>query len=113
MSKRLSQAQLADRLGITFQQVQKYEVGANRIPTGRLVQIAGVLGVSISALFQGTGAGAGASQELLVLVADRRAFRLARAFAAITRNRQREDLVNLVEQIASKVPQQKRRRRKS
>lgn len=113
MSKELSQAQLAKRLGITFQQVQKYEVGANRIPTGRLVRVAAILGVPISALFEGTGAGARASQELLMLVADRRAFRLARAFAAITHNRQREDLVNLVEQIASKVPQQTRRRGKS
>ena len=56
MSKGLSQAQLASRLGVTFQQLQKYEVGANRIGTGRLVKAAAVLRVPISALFEGTNA---------------------------------------------------------
>jgi 3-oxoacyl-[acyl-carrier protein] reductase len=56
MAKGLSQAQLANRLGVTFQQVQKYEVGANRIGTGRLVKVAGILGVPIAALFDGAAA---------------------------------------------------------
>src|ERR1700745_430882 len=73
MSKGLSQAQLANRLGVTFQQVQKYEAGANRIGTGRLVKIAAILGVPISALFQGTD-GAEPSRSLLALVSDRRSF---------------------------------------
>jgi transcriptional regulator with XRE-family HTH domain len=108
MSKGLSQAQLAKRLGVTFQQVQKYEVGSNRIGTGRLVKIAAILGVPISALFEGTNAGS--SRSLLALVSDRRSFRLARAFAAIKDNTCRVSLVNLVEKIAATVPQPKRGR---
>jgi transcriptional regulator with XRE-family HTH domain len=49
MAKGLSQAQLGNRLGVTFQQVQKYEVGSNRIGTGRLVKLAAVLGIPIAA----------------------------------------------------------------
>ena len=44
----LSQKELADRLGITFQQVQKYEKGMNRIGAGRLFSIASILGVDIN-----------------------------------------------------------------
>jgi transcriptional regulator with XRE-family HTH domain len=112
MARGLTQAQLAKRLRITFQQVQKYETGGNRVPTGRLVRIADILGVPISALFEGTAAGAGGSQELLALVADRRSYRLAIAFAAIDNNRARESLVNMVEKIAEAVPQQTEKRRR-
>jgi transcriptional regulator with XRE-family HTH domain len=109
MVKGLSQAQLANRVGVTFQQVQKYEVGGNRIGTGRLVKIAAILGVPISALFEGT-TGADPSRPLLALVSDRRSFRLAHAFAAVKDNRCRLSLVNMVEKIAASVPQSKRRR---
>ena len=109
MAKGLSQAQLASRLGVTFQQIQKYEVGSNRIGTGRLVKLAAVLHVPISALFADTDA-AEPSASLLALVSDRRSFRLARAFAAIPDNRCRLSLVNLVEKIAATVPQPKRPR---
>jgi transcriptional regulator with XRE-family HTH domain len=111
MAKGLSQAQLANRLGITFQQVQKYEVGANRIGTSRLVKLAAILGIPISALFEGT-TGADPSRSLLALVSDRRSFRLARAFAAIADNTCRVSLVNLVETIASSVRQPKAPRRR-
>lgn len=57
MAKGLSQTQLASRLGVTFQQIQKYEVGADRIGTGRLVKVAAILGIPIAALFDGTEAG--------------------------------------------------------
>src|SRR6202048_3643685 len=110
MAKGLSQAQLATRLGVTCQQVQKYEVGANRIGTGRLVKLAAILGVPISALFEGT-TGADPSRSLLALIADKRAFRLARAFATIKDNTCRVSIVNLVEEIAASVPQPKRPRR--
>jgi transcriptional regulator with XRE-family HTH domain len=111
LAKGLSQAQLATRLGVTFQQIQKYEVGANRIGTGRLVKLAAILGVPIAALFDGTE-GADPSRSLLALIADKRAFRLAHAFAAIKDNTARVTLVNLVEKIAAFVPQPKRRSRK-
>jgi transcriptional regulator with XRE-family HTH domain len=108
MAKGLSQIQLAKRLGVAFQQVQKYEVGVNRIGTGRLVQIAAILDVPISALFEGANA-AEPSQSSLVLVSDSRSFRLAHAFAAIKHNRLRLSLVQLVEKIAaSQVPKRRR-----
>jgi transcriptional regulator with XRE-family HTH domain len=109
MAKGLSQVQLANRLGVTFQQVQKYEVGGNRIGTGRLVKLAAILGVPIAALFEGTS-GAEPARSLLALISDSRSFRLAHAFAAIKDNRCRLSLVNMVEKIAASVPQSKRRR---
>lgn len=47
----MSQSTLADRIGVTFQQVQKYEKGTNRIGSSRLAQIALVLGTSPASLF--------------------------------------------------------------
>jgi transcriptional regulator with XRE-family HTH domain len=52
--KGASQTDLAESLGITFQQVQKYEKGTNRISSSRLRQIADFLNVEIATLFEGT-----------------------------------------------------------
>jgi transcriptional regulator with XRE-family HTH domain len=109
MAKGLSQAQLARRLGVTFQQVQKYEVGANRIGTGRLVRIAAILAIPVAALLEET-AGANPAGSLLALIDDRRSFRLAHAFATIEDRTARLSIINLVEKIAAAVPQPKRRR---
>ena len=49
----LSQTELADQVGVTFQQVQKYENGTNRIGSGRLFNIARALDVPITAFFDG------------------------------------------------------------
>ncbi len=49
LDRGLSQGGLADQIGITFQQVQKYENGANRISAGRLVRIAAALNVPVTA----------------------------------------------------------------
>lgn len=49
----MSQEKLADQLGITFQQVQKYENGANRVGASRLFAICKILGVSVSFFFEG------------------------------------------------------------
>jgi transcriptional regulator with XRE-family HTH domain len=110
MARGLSQAQLASRLGVTFQQLQKYEVGTNRIGTGRLVGVAKILSIPIATLFE--GADTDPSRSLLALVADARAFRLARAFSAIDNSTLRLSLVYLVEKIAVAVPQPPRRRRR-
>jgi transcriptional regulator with XRE-family HTH domain len=108
MAKGLTQSQLANRLGVSFQQVQKYEIGAHRIGTGRLVKVAAILDVPIAAFFEGSESGP--TRARLMLLSDARSFRLARAFAAITNNEFRVSLVNLVEKLAS-VPQPKRRGR--
>jgi transcriptional regulator with XRE-family HTH domain len=109
IARGLSQTQLGSRLGVSYQQVQKYETGGGRIATGRLVKIAAVLGVPISALFEGTGR-ADPSQSLLALLSDSRSFRLARAFAAIKHRRARLSLVNLVENIAAAESAKRRRK---
>jgi transcriptional regulator with XRE-family HTH domain len=111
MARGLSQGQLASRLGVTFQQLQKYEVGTNRVGTGRLAKAAAVLGIPIAALFE--GADTDPARSLLALVADARAFRLATAFAAIDNATLRLSLVYMVEKIAVAVPQPERRRRRS
>ena len=49
----MSQEKLGEALGVTFQQVQKYEKGVNRVSAGRLYEIAGVLGVPVSYFFDG------------------------------------------------------------
>ena len=53
----MSQEKLGDMLGLTFQQVQKYEKGTNRISVGRLVDIAKILGVDIHFFFDGVKSG--------------------------------------------------------
>src|SRR5213595_1416279 len=61
----MSQGKLGDALGITFQQVQKYEKGANRIGAGRMQQIAHVLQVPVGFFFEGASDGSvlGKSEE--------------------------------------------------
>jgi transcriptional regulator with XRE-family HTH domain len=109
LARGLSQTQLANRLGITFQQVQKYESGDNRVSMGRLVKTAAVLRIPIAALLEGTEA----DGPLLALINDSRSFRLARAFAAIKNKRARVSLATMVEQIAAAASRRpvKRRRR--
>ena len=51
LQSRLSQTSLAEQLGVTFQQVQKYEKGVNRVGAGRLTKIANVLGIPVSTFF--------------------------------------------------------------
>lgn len=65
---KLSQQDLADQLGVTFQQIQKYERGANRISAGRLFDLAKALETRIAYFFEGldvvsAGARRGASEE--------------------------------------------------
>jgi transcriptional regulator with XRE-family HTH domain len=108
IARGLSQSELAKRVGVTFQQVQKYEIGSNRVSTGRLVKAAAILGIPIGGLFHGT---AEPSESLSALISDSRSYRLAQAFAAIRSNKFRESLVALVEKLAA-LPQKPKRRRR-
>jgi transcriptional regulator with XRE-family HTH domain len=110
MAKGLSQSALANRLGVTFLQVQKYEIGGNRVSTGRLVKAAAILGVPIGAFFHGT---AEPSESPSALISDSRSYPLAQAFAAIKSNKFRESLVALVEKLAALPQRPKRGRRRS
>lgn len=58
----MSQERLADLLGVTFQQVQKYEKGVNRIAASRLYDICIALETTVARMFEGIGSGASARQ---------------------------------------------------
>src|SRR3979409_449392 len=55
----ISQSSLAERLGVTFQQIQKYEKGTNRVGAGRLPLIAEIFNVPVGSFFTGSAVGAG------------------------------------------------------
>ena len=104
LSKGISQGALGRRLGVSFQQVQKYENGTNRIGAGRLAQVAMGLDVPMEALLQGVQATKRKSrpdQDPLALLSSSQAMRLARAFSRIADGRIRIALVSLAEGIAA------------
>lgn len=103
LEKGFSQADLAERLGVTFQQVQKYEKGINRVGSGRLARLSQVLCVSVSRFFQGTEAGitVGMPPEALTdLLAKPYAIRMLKALANVSNNAARLSLVQLAESMA-------------
>jgi transcriptional regulator with XRE-family HTH domain len=98
----MSQSALADRIGITFQQVQKYEKGVNRVGAGRLVRVAAALDVPVMTLLDGIP-GVGRRTEapaVLALIAHAQPLRLVHAFAAIDDKVIRRSLMMLTEGIA-------------
>lgn len=78
----MTQQQLADRVGIKFQQIQKYETGMNRVSASRLFDIAGVMEVPVSFFFDGLET-ASAAQAASDLLGDKEALDLIRAYYAI------------------------------
>ena len=107
----MSQGDLAKRLGVSFQQVQKYEKGTNRVGAGRLPQIADMFGVPIGALFKGTvDASLGKGTDVPVeLISDTTAVKLLTAYAEITDRSVRRNLSELVDRIAKSVKKKSRR----
>jgi transcriptional regulator with XRE-family HTH domain len=102
LRRRMSQAELGKRLGLTFQQIQKYERGANRIPGSRLIRIARILEVPIGSFFgEGNTDADRHARSPLTLAAERQASRLIEAFSAIADTKLRTLLVQLVEDIAT------------
>src|SRR5690348_14642450 len=106
----MSQEKLGDALDLTFQQVQKYEKGTNRIGASRLQQISHILQVPVSFFFEGLPEhGAKPSADAAVvspsIVADFLATRdgldLVRSFTAIKSAKLRRRVVELVEEMAS------------
>ena len=101
----VSQEALGDALGVTFQQVQKYEKGMNRVGASRLQAIANFLEVPVSYFFDGTGgqsqrATSAGKDQVLDLIATREGIRLNRAFAAIKDARVRAKIVSMIEALA-------------
>jgi transcriptional regulator with XRE-family HTH domain len=104
----LSQTVLADQLGVTFQQVQKYENGRNRIGAGRLTRVAQVLDVPVAALLgvsdttkiKSSKRGKDSSPLKLLTVSG--ALRLLRSYEGINDRKIRRSIVDLVENIATR-----------
>src|SRR4029453_1889583 len=107
LARGLSQTALANQLGVTFQQVQKYEKGVNRVGAGRLTKIANVLGIPVSTFF-------GAHDETTIARSDRGsassplklltvpgALRLLRAYSQLNEGKMRRSIIELVEDIAA------------
>ena len=105
-----SQTELADAIGVTFQQVQKYEKGVNRVGAGRLARIADTLGVPISFFFEGAPGpktAAGNVNEALGLIRTAGSLRLVRAFENMPSDA-RGHFLALVEILADRGPARKR-----
>jgi transcriptional regulator with XRE-family HTH domain len=102
----MSQEKLAHGIGLTFQQVQKYEKGTNRMGSSRLQQIANVLQVPVTFFFEGSPSpssrSGGVTQHALVadFLATADGLALVHAFMRISSTVLRRDIVNLVNTIA-------------
>jgi transcriptional regulator with XRE-family HTH domain len=107
----MSQEKLGEALGLTFQQIQKYEKGTNRVGASRLQQISEVLQVPVSFLFDGgpsgvvlsDGSAESASPAYIAdFLATSEGLALTRAFTRILDSKLRRSIVDLVEQIAER-----------
>lgn len=103
----LSQMQVAEKLGVTFQQIQKYEKGANRIGAGRLFELAELLNVPVQELYPGSREDAQAAQtrsedlkEIAQFAASAEGWRLFDAFTHVNDPITRKAIIALVQRIA-------------
>jgi transcriptional regulator with XRE-family HTH domain len=96
----MSQSDLAGKIGVAFQQVQKYENGVNRVGASRLSRIAAALGISVGELFEPSQDKPANSKSPLQLLADRDALRVLKAFSRTTDPRVRRAIAQLVESVA-------------
>jgi transcriptional regulator with XRE-family HTH domain len=92
-----TQQQLADLIGVTYQQAHKYERGINRISAGRLFEIAHVLSVPINYFFEGLEG----DQGRQISPRERMCLELARNFAQIPNERHQEALSQLARVLAA------------
>jgi transcriptional regulator with XRE-family HTH domain len=100
---RLSQSELAERIGVTFQQVQKYENGTNRISVGRLTRIAKALDVSPTFFFaRETKASLASGNKALEFLGAEGALRLIKAYDRFSGAEMRTAFVEFVESIAKR-----------
>jgi transcriptional regulator with XRE-family HTH domain len=105
LTKGMSQTALAKGLGVTFQQVQKYENGTNRVSAGRLRRIAEVLEVPTAFFFPNAEQETVDAHPLLTSAAQfldtARAVRLVKAFAKLKSTQVQTAIVELVERLAA------------
>lgn len=104
----MTQQQLAEHVGIKFQQIQKYETGANRVSASRLWDIADALDVPVSFFFEGIEAGetepaqSAESNVPADLLGDKEALDLVRSYYAIPENQRRRlfELARVLSDVA-------------
>ena len=103
----ISQEQLGAELGLTFQQVQKYEKGQNRISAGRLYKLSVILSVSVEYFFEGVANSTGGEKpgqprdvDIQAFLASPEGLALTAGFMRITDAATRRRLVDLVNTIA-------------
>jgi transcriptional regulator with XRE-family HTH domain len=108
----MSQEKLGEHLGLTFQQVQKYEKGINRIGASRLFDLSQVLGVPVQFFYEelavsgAAGAGFGerpAESYAVEFLGSREGLELNKAFARITDSKVRRSIVDLVRAFAGEA----------
>ena len=106
----MSQSALAELTGITFQQIQKYEKGANRISASRLQQASKVLGVPVEYFYEGgpqiegaqTGYADGATDHVSDLLMTNEGIQLLKAFMRIKDPAVRRRVIGLIEALGEK-----------
>ena len=104
----MSQEKLGEMLGLTFQQVQKYEKGVNRIGAGRLYQVANILGVPVSYFYEDVPerqseqlhANEHASPPVMEFLSSGEGLQLALAFMRIKESKVRKRVIDLVKTLA-------------
>ena len=109
----MSQEKLGERLGLTFQQVQKYEKGANRIGASRLFQISQILGVPVQFFFEDMSedikseksgfSEADDSPYVMDFVSSSEGLQLNRAFTAIDDAKVRRRVLDLIKALSSEA----------
>jgi transcriptional regulator with XRE-family HTH domain len=105
----MSQERLGELLGLTFQQVQKYEKGINRIGAGRLFEVAGILGVPVSFFYEDADANgspsgfseAGEPPPVMEFLASGEGLQLSLAFMRIKDVKVRRRILDLVRSLAA------------
>ncbi len=97
----MSQTELARKIDVTFQQVQKYENGTNRVGSGRLFKIASIINVPITAFFEGANqvAAENAGTSPVALLAEPYALRLLQAFCGLDDMELRRSITEFAEHI--------------
>ena len=99
-SSGLSQMQLAEKIGISYQQVQKYEKGTNRLSVSRLKQISGVLGVPISLFLDEEGSLMSGDQKGRTSLLDDEA-RLLMLFRRVHSKKLKHGFIEILEDVVN------------
>ena len=102
LSRGISQAALAEKIGVSFQQVQKYERGTHRVGTNRLARIASVLDVSVTEFFESSRTKPPGLKSPIHLLAEPGALQVLKAYARTPSPRVRSCIVKLIESIADR-----------